>query len=241
MRKTALAGSPSASPGADAADGVVVVFPCDRGTSTADPWAYLGPSCVLALGDSLARCKHTTISVAWAVLHPVLKMRALDTAFSHLAKLPSGNPGYPIFAPVSLLLPGVGRVRRGHSHTEEQRLLVPVTRGRIPSRPSSPPGCNLPPALRAWRSHNGRDPCTRSQGPVRAACRETSLPGRQERVDDFARRALRFRGEEAGRRGFVILGETGVRLAGSDPHRGRPGLPGGPEAYLSAWQRVLLA
>lgn len=66
-------------------------------------WQYRELMFFLAWRDILVRYKQTEIGVLWALLRPVLTMLIFTVIFGRLAKLPSGNLPYPVFAFAGLL------------------------------------------------------------------------------------------------------------------------------------------
>lgn len=66
-------------------------------------WQYRELLVFLAWRDLLVRYKQTVIGVAWAVLRPLVTVVIFSLVFGRIAKLPSGNVPYPLFALAGLL------------------------------------------------------------------------------------------------------------------------------------------
>ncbi len=68
-----------------------------------DLWAYRELLYFMTWRDLKVRYKQTVLGVAWAVLQPFLTMVVFSIFFGNLAKVPSDNIPYPVFAFVGLL------------------------------------------------------------------------------------------------------------------------------------------
>src|SRR6185436_9759761 len=66
-------------------------------------WQYRDLIYFFTWRDILVRYKQTVIGVLWAVLRPFLTMVIFTFVFDRLAKVPSGNIPYPVFALGGLL------------------------------------------------------------------------------------------------------------------------------------------
>jgi len=66
-------------------------------------WQYRELLYFLAWRDIKVRYKQTALGAAWAILQPVLTMVVFSVFFGHLAKVPSDNVPYPVFAYCALL------------------------------------------------------------------------------------------------------------------------------------------
>jgi lipopolysaccharide transport system permease protein len=68
-----------------------------------DLWEYRELMYFLIWRDVKVRYKQTVLGSAWAILQPVLTMTVFSVLFGRLAKVPSDNIPYPIFAYAALL------------------------------------------------------------------------------------------------------------------------------------------
>lgn len=66
-------------------------------------WIYRELLYFLVWRDVKVRYKQTVLGVAWAVLQPVFLMLVFTLFFGMLARIPSGDVPYPVFAYVALL------------------------------------------------------------------------------------------------------------------------------------------
>lgn len=88
-----------------AAPPLVVIRPT-RGWRVVDLrelWAYRELIYFLTWRDIKIRYKQTAIGAAWAILQPLALMLTFTLFFNKLAKMPSGNIPYPVFAYAGLL------------------------------------------------------------------------------------------------------------------------------------------
>jgi len=69
----------------------------------AEVWEYRELMFFLAWRDILVRYKQTEIGILWAFLRPFITMVIFTVVFGRLAKLPSANLPYPVFALAGLL------------------------------------------------------------------------------------------------------------------------------------------
>jgi lipopolysaccharide transport system permease protein len=74
-----------------------------RGFGLSELWAYRELLVFLTWRDVAVRYKQTVLGVAWAVLQPTLTMVVFSLFFGRLAKVPSDDLPYPIFAYTALL------------------------------------------------------------------------------------------------------------------------------------------
>jgi lipopolysaccharide transport system permease protein len=68
-----------------------------------DIWDYRELLYFLVWRDIKVRYKQTALGAAWAILQPVLTMLVFSLFFGRLAKVPSDNVPYPVFAYAALL------------------------------------------------------------------------------------------------------------------------------------------
>lgn len=68
-----------------------------------DLWAYRELLFFMTWRDLKVRYKQTALGVSWAILQPFLTMVVFSIFFGNLAKVPSDNVPYPVFAFVGLL------------------------------------------------------------------------------------------------------------------------------------------
>lgn len=68
-----------------------------------DLWAYRDVLYFLTWRDIKVRYKQTALGAAWAILQPLLTMVVFSIFFGALAKIPSGDDPYPVFAYVALV------------------------------------------------------------------------------------------------------------------------------------------
>lgn len=68
-----------------------------------DVWAYRELLLFLIWRDVKVRYKQTALGAAWAILQPVLTMVVFSVFFGRLAKMPSDDIPYPVFAYCALL------------------------------------------------------------------------------------------------------------------------------------------
>src|SRR5262245_36947382 len=61
-------------------------------------WDYRELTYFLIWRDIKIRYKQTAIGAAWAVLQPLLTMLVFTLVFNNIAKIPSDNVPYPLFA-----------------------------------------------------------------------------------------------------------------------------------------------
>src|SRR5438445_1032194 len=66
-------------------------------------WEYRELLYFLVWRDIKVRYKQTALGAAWAVLQPLLTMIVFSVFFGRLAKIPSDNVPYPVFAYTALL------------------------------------------------------------------------------------------------------------------------------------------
>src|SRR6187397_1668690 len=66
-------------------------------------WRYRELLVFFATRDIKVRYKQTALGAAWAILQPVLTMVVFSIFFGRLARIPSGDVPYPIFAFCALL------------------------------------------------------------------------------------------------------------------------------------------
>ncbi len=102
-------------------------------------WSFRGLLYFLAWRDVLVRYKQTVLGAAWAILQPLFTMTVFFFIFGRLAKIPSDNAPYPIFAftalvPWTFFANGVNHASQslvGESHLIKKvyfpRLVVPVS------------------------------------------------------------------------------------------------------------------
>src|SRR5690349_4920396 len=92
-------------------------------------WRYRELLWFLAARDVKVRYKQTALGVAWAVLQPLLTMAVFSVFFGGLAKVPSDELPYPLFALVGLLpwqLFSYALTQSSNSLVNEQRLITKV-------------------------------------------------------------------------------------------------------------------
>ena len=84
---------------------VLVIRPERRWASAGLPelWRYRELLLFFVWRNILVRYKQTVLGLAWAVLQPVFLMIVFSVAFGKLAKIPSNDIPYPIFAYAALL------------------------------------------------------------------------------------------------------------------------------------------
>ena len=68
-----------------------------------DLWAYRELLYFLTWRDVKVRYKQTELGIAWAIIQPLLTMLIFTLFFGRLAKIPSDNVPYPVFAYAGLL------------------------------------------------------------------------------------------------------------------------------------------
>ncbi len=73
------------------------------GLNLRDLWVYRELLFFMTWRDLKVRYKQTVLGVSWAVLQPFLTMVVFSIFFGNLAKVPSDNVPYPVFAFVGLL------------------------------------------------------------------------------------------------------------------------------------------
>src|SRR5882762_5340372 len=66
-------------------------------------WEYRELLYFLVWRDIKVRYKQTALGAAWAILQPLLTMVVFSVFFGRLAKMPSDNLPYPVFAYCALL------------------------------------------------------------------------------------------------------------------------------------------
>jgi lipopolysaccharide transport system permease protein len=69
----------------------------------AELWTYRELLFFLAWRDFLVRYKQTLIGIAWAFIRPLITVVIFTIVFGRLARLPSGNVPYPVFALAGVL------------------------------------------------------------------------------------------------------------------------------------------
>jgi lipopolysaccharide transport system permease protein len=66
-------------------------------------WAYRELVYFMVLRDVSTRYKQTALGVGWALLQPLLTMLIFTMVFSHVARIPTGDVPYPLFAFTALV------------------------------------------------------------------------------------------------------------------------------------------
>jgi lipopolysaccharide transport system permease protein len=92
-------------------------------------WRYRELLFFLAARDVKVRYKQTVLGVAWAVIQPLFTMLVFTVFFGRLAKVPSDNMPYELFALVGLLpwqLFAYALTQSSNSLVNEQRLITKV-------------------------------------------------------------------------------------------------------------------
>src|SRR5512136_2073630 len=94
-----------------------------------DLWTYRELVYFMTWRDLKVRYKQTALGVLWAVLQPFLTMVVFSIFFGRLAKVPSDNLPYPIFAYTALLpwqLFAYAMNESGNSLVANQRLITKI-------------------------------------------------------------------------------------------------------------------
>lgn len=93
------------SPSAEIQAPVTVIRPSKGwiGLNLRDLWLYRELLYFMTWRDLKVRYKQTVLGISWAVLEPFLTMVVFSIFFGGLAKVPSDNVPYPVFAFVGLL------------------------------------------------------------------------------------------------------------------------------------------
>jgi lipopolysaccharide transport system permease protein len=111
--------------------GVIFIRPAKGWVSLnlRDLWEYRELLYFLTWRDIKVRYKQTALGAAWAVLQPLLTMVVFTIFFGKLAKIPSDNLPYPIFAYTALLpwqLFAYALNQSGNSLVANQQLITKV-------------------------------------------------------------------------------------------------------------------
>jgi lipopolysaccharide transport system permease protein len=130
LQHTSAERAPSPSPGVSGADWVRIRPSTGwRTLELAELWRYRELLWFLALRDIKLRYKQTVLGVAWALVQPLLTMVVFTVFFGILAKVPSDDVPYPLFALVALLpwqLFAYALTQSSNSLVAEQRLITKV-------------------------------------------------------------------------------------------------------------------
>lgn len=130
-RRDATTGAAGAARAARPDKPVVELGPANRWelVDVRELWRYRELLFFLTWRDVKVRYKQTLLGVAWAVLQPALMMVVFTVFFGRLAKVPSGELPYPLFAYLGLLpwmLFATAVTSAGNSVVGSERLITKV-------------------------------------------------------------------------------------------------------------------